>query len=124
MEMLNGDGETDVAYVKAQITSDDKELRAIVKEVEKESPPSPGKTATTKPSTKGSGSSGSGLPRGRRPKPKVPIPPHAQPQQAMLMEVEDRWSMGYNKAFGGNKPWLAEKKSDWTRKWASDGWEV
>ncbi|ETI21617.1 hypothetical protein G647_07964 [Cladophialophora carrionii CBS 160.54] len=127
MEILNGDGESDVAYVRAQITSDDKELRDIIKEMEKESSSAGEKATTTKSGTtgtKGFGSSGSCLPRGRRPKPKVPIPAHAQPQQAMLMEVEDRWSMGYNKAFGGDKPWLTEKKSDWTRKWASDGWEV
>jgi len=124
MEELDGGDESDVAYIKAQITSDDKELKAIVKEAENESSSTRENTKPSSTGSRGSGSSGSGAPRGRRPKPKVPIPPHAQPQQAVLMEVEDRWSMGYKKALGGNKPWLTERKAQWTKKWADDGWEV
>ncbi|KIV87818.1 hypothetical protein PV11_03338 [Exophiala sideris] len=116
MSSLNGSN--DVAYIRAQITGDEKELKSIVREVEK--------GESTEDGNKGSGSKGSGLPRGRRPKPKVPVPPHAQPQRAMLMEVEDRWSMGYNKALNGasHKPWLTERKPEWTNRWANDGWEV
>jgi DNA polymerase gamma 1 len=133
MAALNGEAGEDMAYIKAQITSTDKELVAIVKEIQKEAAQTEGKTSGDKSrsgsnssGSSGSGSSRSGTPRGRRPKPKVPIPPHAQPQQPVLMEVEDRWHMGYNKAFGGNasKPWLSEKKANWTRQWANDGWEV
>ena len=134
MAELNGesDEESDVAYIKAQITSDDRELKAIVKEAESglspdEKPPKSSSTSGKGPGSSGSGSgSGSGLPRGRRPKPKVPIPPHAQPQQAMLMEVEDRWGIGYKKALGGNKPWLIGKngKVSGGQKWFNDGWEV
>ncbi|KAK5024730.1 DNA-directed DNA polymerase gamma mip1 [Exophiala sideris] len=116
MSSLNGSN--DVAYIRAQITGDEKELKSIVREVEK--------GESTDDSNKGSGSKGSGLPRGRRPKPKVPVPPHAQPQRAMLMEVEDRWSLGYNKALNGasHKPWMTERKAEWTNRWANDGWEV
>ncbi|KAJ9613575.1 DNA-directed DNA polymerase gamma mip1 [Cladophialophora chaetospira] len=125
MEELDGDGEPDLTYIKAQITSDDKELKALVKEVEGEtSLPTREKPKTGSMGSKGSGSSGTGAPKGRRPKPKVPVPPHAQPQQPVLMEVEDRWSLGYKKALGGTKPWLVEKKPLSTRKWADDGWEV
>ena len=116
MSTLNSSN--DPRYLRAQITSDDKELKAIVKEIEKE---------TSDKSTSGSGQkSGNGLPRGRRPKPKVPIPPHAQPQRAVLMEVEDRWDMGYNKALAGShRPLLVNThKPSWGTKWASDGWEV
>jgi DNA polymerase gamma 1 len=116
MSSLNGSN--DVGYIRAQITDDEKELKSIIRDVEKDSP--------AEDSNKDGGSRGSGLPRGRRPKPKVPVPPHAQPQRAMLMEVEDRWSMGYNKALNGagHKPWLTERKAEWTNRWANDGWEV
>ncbi|KAK5264902.1 DNA-directed DNA polymerase gamma mip1 [Exophiala xenobiotica] len=145
MSTLNGAaGGVDVAYIRAQITGDDKELRAIVKDVENDAdsnePSNTSKEGVTRndATTKsGNGNTntrpGPKAPRGRRPKPKVPIPPHAQPQQAMLMEVEDRWNLGYNKAFGnGNSgqraPWLTDKKAaGWTstsRQWADDGWEV
>ena len=134
MSTLDSVSGSDITYIKAQITTDDKELKALVKEVEAGSTSSE-KTSTANTSKSGTGTKGSsgsnsglGAPRGRRPKPKVPIPPHAQPQRAMLMEVEDRWSMGYKKAFGGNKPWLPQKKSEpnWNqnRSWISDGWEV
>ncbi|OQU97452.1 hypothetical protein CLAIMM_03381 isoform 1 [Cladophialophora immunda] len=144
MSSLNSSGDT--AYIKAQITSDEKELKAIIREAENEassrsaseaSPAATPKGSTGSRSASGSGSGTPGLPRGRRPKPKVPIPPHAQPQRAMLMEVEDRWDMGYKKAFGHaghggsagggvHKPWLTEKKAppEWSSQWASDGWEV
>lgn len=132
MSTLNGAGGVDIGYIRAQITDDDKELRAIIKDVEKSesNEPSSKEGATKNDATKAGNTSGPKAPRGRRPKPKVPIPPHAQPQQAMLMEVEDRWNLGYNKAFGngnsGHKaPWLTDKKAaGWTSRWADDGWEV
>ncbi len=106
---------TDLRYLRAQITSDDKELKSIIKEVEKYDPSS-------------NTNSGSGAPRGRRPKPKVPPPPYAQPQRAVLMEVEDRWGMGYKKAFANShKPWLLNAKapSHSSRYAGDDGlWEV
>ncbi|EXJ78825.1 DNA polymerase gamma 1 [Capronia coronata CBS 617.96] len=150
MSTLNGSD--DVNYIRAQITDDDKELRAIIKDAERESSFT---TETTTFSTPNSNSEHGGssvstkktaattatataaaksaaAPRGRRPKAKVPIPPHAQPQRAVLMEVEDRWNMGYKKAFPGpspsHKPWLTEEKrspaAQWTSRWANDGWEV
>lgn len=126
MSKLNGDDpDRDVAYIKAQITSDDKELKSIIKEVEKTA--GGGGSSSSKGSPSPSSSSGSGSspsPRGRRPKPKVPVHPHARPQQAVLMEVEDPWGSGYKKALSGHKSWLAEKKPDWTSRWANDGWEV
>ena len=115
---------TDLRYLRAQITNDDKELRAITKEIDKEENPDHS-------SNSGQGPTGAATksPRGRRPKPKVPVPPHAQPQMPMLMEVQDRWSQGYKKAFAGNKttkPWLsaAGKHQPWSGKCDSDGWEV
>ena len=91
---------TDLRYLRAQITSDDKELRSIIKEAEKDESSS-------------SSRSGSAPPRGRRLKPKVPSPPpYAQPQRAVLLEVEDRWGVGYKKTFANShKPWLMNTKS-------------
>ena len=136
----------DLRYLRAQITSDDKELKAIVKEIEMEAAE---KADEDSPSTtsnddsgygSGSGSTNSGtrkpsgLRRGRRPKAKpVEIPAYAQPQRAVLMEVEDRWREGYKKAFGsrgGHKPWLMPpskhgySKGDVLRWAQGDGWEV
>lgn len=97
MSSLNSS--TDTRYLRAQITNDDKELKNIIKEIEKDDPSS-------------NSNGGSSAPRGRRPKPKVPPPPYAQPQRAVLMEVEDRWGMGYKKAFSNNhKPWLLNSKA-------------
>ena len=126
----------DLRYLQAQITADDKELRGIVKEAETGGAgtgPNNGATpSTSKPALPKA-------PRGRRPKPKVPPPPHAQPQQAVLMEVADRWNVGFNRAMKEGKetrPWLmaaAAKRgaamgdggaSSWNRGWAADGWEV
>jgi DNA polymerase gamma 1 len=113
MSTLNSS--TDVRYLRAQITSDDKELRSIIKEVEKDE------------SSHGS-NSGSAVPRGRRPKPKVAPPPYAQPQHALLLEVEDRWEIGYKKAFANSyKPWLMNAKGQpISSKFAGDDglWEV
>ena len=128
----------DVRYLRAQITSDDKELGAIVKEIQKEQA---GGSSSTDTSGAGGGGAGGVLkqntpsaPRGRRPKPKVPgPPPYAQPQRAVLMEVEDRWRLGYKKAFDAGKPWLKGLNTTWggvgggenfSKKWATDGWEV
>ena len=115
------DSSTDLRFLRAQITNNDAELKEIVKEVVRENPAS-------KPSPKNG--SGRGLPRGRRPKPKVPSPPHAQPQKAVLLEVEERWGMAYQKAFGSsNKPWLigqTQKGTAWSRRIGGDEglWEV
>jgi len=106
---------TDLRYLRAQITSDDKELRSIIKEAEKDESSSYPK-------------SGSAPPRGRRLKPKVPPPPYAQPQRAVLLEVEDRWGVGYKKAFANShKPWLMNTKStSFNDQFAGDEglWEV
>ncbi|RVX66034.1 DNA polymerase gamma, mitochondrial [Exophiala mesophila] len=126
MSKLNAGDDT--TYIRAQITADDKELRAIIKEAEspESSPTSPSTPLNDKPVTPKKPSA----PRGRRPKPKVPPPPHAQPQRAMLMEVEDRWDLGYKRAFAGNgtqhasgKPWLTDRKTSGSR-WGDDGWLV
>jgi DNA polymerase gamma 1 len=112
---------TDLRYLRAQITNNDAELKEIVKEVVRDDP--------STPSPKRSGG-GTGAPRGRRPKPKVPPPPHAQPQKAVLMEVEDRWGMAYKNAFANaNKPWLMDqprKGQAWNRRVGADDalWEV
>ena len=113
MSTLNSS--TDLRYLRAQITSDDKELKDIVKEVEKDDP-----------SSRSGG--GTGTPKGRPPKPKVPQPPHAQPQRAVLLEVEDRWGMGYKKAFANShKPWMVNHKipASSSRSAGEEGlWEV
>ncbi|KAL9626664.1 MAG: hypothetical protein Q9164_007827 [Protoblastenia rupestris] len=118
MNTLNSS--TDLRYLRAQITGSDAELKEIIKEVIKDNP-------SSKPSPR---SSGSGIPRGRRPKPKVPPPPYAQPQKAVLMEVEERWGMAYKNAFANaKKPWLighAQKGQAWNRRVGVDDglWEV
>jgi DNA polymerase gamma 1 len=113
MSTLNSS--TDVRYLRAQITSDDKELKSIIKEAEKDE------------SSSGSGS-GIAVLRGRRQKPPVPPPPYAQPQRAVLLEVEDRWGMGYKKAFANShKPWLMNAKGpSFSSRHAGDEglWEV
>jgi len=99
-----------------------KKKQEIVKEVLKDEP-------ALKSSAKNE-EGGTGAARGRRAKPKVPAPPHAQPQRAVLMEVEERWGMGYKNAFANtNKPWLighAQKAQTWNKRvGADDGlWEV
>jgi len=65
---------SDPAYLKAQITNDDKELKDIIRDMQKAQSESAPATKTR-----------------RRTKASVPIPVHAQPQRAMLMEVEDLW---------------------------------
>ncbi|KAF7506861.1 DNA-directed DNA polymerase gamma mip1 [Endocarpon pusillum] len=113
---------TDLRYLRAQITGNDAELKEIIKEVMKDDP-------SSKPSPRSSGS-GSGTPRGRRPRPKVPPPPYAQPQKAVLMEVEERWGMAYKNAFANaKKPWLVghvQKGQAWNRRVGTDDglWEV
>lgn len=155
IESLKPDSPTSHArYLRAQIATDDKDLRAIIKEIEAEikaesQPPAPSKTngnnddddgasdrkTTSPPTTK----------RGRKPKPRVPsIPAHAQPQRAILMEVEDRWVAGQKNVFAASKyggansankvPWWVNKSgppkngiaSDLVleKSWMSDGWEV
>ena len=115
MSTLNSS--TDLRYLRAQIANDDKELKDIVKEVEKDSS-----------SSGPSGGKPPPAPRGRRPKPRVPPPPHAQPQRAVLMEVEDRWGVGYKNAFkDAHKPWLLHAKpASFGGRLAGNegGWEV
>ena len=142
----------DPRYLRAQISGTDKEITAIVKEIQRENQPAPA-SITDNDSNGTSGSSSTVMkpaiaaPRGRRPKPKLPPgpPPHAQPQRAVLMEVEDRWRMGYKKAFAGPsnygaKPWWVTPKAfnafgaaagqsdgkvgDFSTRWTNDGWEV
>jgi DNA polymerase gamma 1 len=121
MSTLNAS--TDLHYLRAQITNDDKELKAIVKEAETEASGS-----RNGGSSSGGTSQPPKAPRGRRPKPKVPPPPYAQPQQAVLMEVQDRWEMGFKRAMAKNgetRPWLMNStKGSWGKGWANDGWEV
>lgn len=78
--------EPDIAFLKAQITSDDKELKDLIKEVSRKNSPSSKTTSSTTSSTP--------KPRKPRTSKKNLIPAHAQPQQARLMEIEDLWSMG------------------------------
>ncbi|KAK2754537.1 DNA-directed DNA polymerase gamma mip1 [Arachnomyces sp. PD_36] len=61
----------DPAFIKAQITNNDQELRELVKEtIKAKSPPS------------------SSTPRPRKPSTRTEAPHHSQPQGAMLMEVQ------------------------------------
>lgn len=120
--MASLNSSTDLRYLRAQVTGDDKELRALVKEVEVEGESAKGDSGTA---------GGSGLPRGRRPKPKVPPPPHAPMQRPVLMEVEDRWTEAYKNAFTTpHKPWIFNNHkspsfgTDYGTKRADDGWEV
>ena len=139
MSTLNSS--TDLRYLRAQLTNDDKELKEIVKEVPKaDAPPSTSMPISTPSSTSGNNATSNtsstintpAPPRGRRPKPRVPPPPHAQPQRAVLMEVEDRWAMGYKKAFADHdsKPWMMNRDlknaSTFGHKHANDDalWEV
>ena len=115
MSSLNSSSSTDLRYLRAQVCNDEKELRDLIKEVEKDG----------SGSASGNNSGASGAPRGRRPKPKVPAPPHAQPQRAVLMEVEDRWGLGYKKALGAShKPWHLLQKDFPSNNGTNDGWEV
>ena len=103
MSSLNSS--TDLNYLRAQITSDDKELREIIRIASKPSPrtidePSPNDSNPTQKTAK---------PRKSRAKkvgtPNVPL--HAQPQQPMLVPIEDRWAHDYKRAVEGhgNKPY-------------------
>jgi DNA polymerase gamma 1 len=140
MSSLNSS--TDLRYLKAQITADDKELKAIVKEAEGGGESGSGSTTTSSKTTATKSPAIPKGPRGRPPKPKVPPPPYAQPQQAVLMEVEDRWTAGFHRAMKGEKetrPWLMAGSgmkrgsvgmggpgglSSIKGSWAADGWEV
>ncbi|KAK5085695.1 DNA-directed DNA polymerase gamma mip1 [Lithohypha guttulata] len=139
MESLtSGSSTNDLRYLRAQLATDEKELKSIVKEIEAESKPQTTKKALTgndddnndgsipKPAVK----------RGRKPKPKVPaIPVYAQPQRAVLMEVADRWTAGQQNAFASPKhklPWWSNKSTktgvatvpSFEKGRVDDGWEV
>jgi DNA polymerase gamma 1 len=73
-------------FIKAQITRDDKELREIIKEAMEQHAP---KSKSSSSSSSASSTKTPSKPRatGRR---KPAPPPHAEPQRAVLMEVEPR----------------------------------
>jgi DNA polymerase gamma 1 len=120
----------DLRYLRAQVTEDDKELRTIVKEIENE--------AELKNSSSGNDGTEGGsktTPRrastgtkGRRSKSQVAeIPAYAQPQRAVLMEVEDRWNNGYKKfakTAQSNRSWMLKQHDPRFATGRSDGWEV
>ncbi|KAI9879872.1 MAG: DNA-directed DNA polymerase gamma mip1 [Pleopsidium flavum] len=98
----------DLNFLKAQITSDDKELRDIIKDATKPTTTSTS-TSTDKPTTS------------RKSKVKVPIPPHAQEQSAILME-QPWWEQKPRQ--GGyvdrQKPWgVAMERGAWRGRNAS-----
>ena len=67
----------DPAFIRAQITNDDKELREIIKEVVRAHSPSP----KSRPSAN--------IPRpSRKPRSESNVPRPAEPQKAILMEVQ------------------------------------
>ncbi|KLJ06888.1 DNA polymerase gamma, mitochondrial [Blastomyces silverae] len=68
-------------FIKAQICSDDKELREIIKEmtIKPSQPASNSKSSITKSASTSSP---------RKTRAKSTIPPHAEPQRAILMEVQ------------------------------------
>ena len=119
MSTLNSS--TDTRYLRAQITADEKELKAIIREMEKEEDVA--KTTSGKgPDDENATSTPK---RGRRMKPQVPVPPHALPQRPILMEVQDRWNQGYKNTFAKkavSKPWLLDRNKENVP--ADDGWEV
>ncbi|KAM5444332.1 DNA-directed DNA polymerase gamma mip1 [Microsporum ferrugineum] len=71
MASLQNSGSTD--FIKAQITSDDKELRELIKETMKKNSSSASGSTTKTPPKRGS---------------KSQVPPHAEPQKAILMDVQ------------------------------------
>ena len=103
--MASLDSPTDVNYIRAQITSDDKELREIIKDAVKgnssviganpaiskdEISFKPTKTTVRKPRKSTTGPS-----RSRK---AAPLPQYSQPQQPMLMPIEDRWNYNFKQA--------------------------
>ena len=114
----------DLRFLRAQITNNDNELKEIVKEVQREA-------ADGSDGPGSSGTSSRGASRVRRPRIKAaPPPPYAQPQKAMLMEVDQGWGAHGKKSFSGSgKPWFVEqpsKTTGWSRQINHhDGaWEV
>lgn len=137
--------ETDTRYLRAQIATDDKELKAIIKEIEAEiDTPASSSTRRNSGGDNDDSNTGGSTPkrsgnRGRKPKPKVPaIPAFAQPQRAVLMEVADRWNLGQSSAFATGKyggrtppPWLVGKNTnqkpltmDVPSGEVEEGWEI
>lgn len=90
----------DSTYLRAQIAADDKELRNIVKEASDAVP----NDASMKPP--------------RKSRAKTIIPLHAQPQSAVLMEVEDLWGDSFKTATHNHKA------TNWSlqgQKWTANG---
>ena len=138
IESLTSGSTADTRYLRAQIATNDKELKALIKEIEAESNPVTIKKALT---GNGDGDTSGGTikpptKRGRKPKPKVPaIPVYAQPQRAVLMEVQDRWTAGQKNAFAVSRnklPWWANRANKIAgisvpthgKSLTDDGWEV
>ncbi|RMZ89723.1 hypothetical protein DV736_g3053, partial [Chaetothyriales sp. CBS 134916] len=124
LESLNSS--TDLHYLRAQITADDQELRAIIREIERDANPSD--HSSSGPTNENSAKTRKGS---RAKKEQVPVPAHAVPQQPILMEVSDRWTQAYTSVFANKpankasttKPWLMDKNKP-AASWANDGWEV
>ncbi|PGH11264.1 hypothetical protein AJ79_04999 [Helicocarpus griseus UAMH5409] len=91
----------DPSFVKAQICSDDKELREIIKGLTSKKRSSP---ASNSSSSGSSSSSRSTSTYPRKPRSKSTIPPHAEPQRAMLMEVQPALLNGMGNTTNHTKP--------------------
>ena len=93
----------DPAFIKAQITNDDKELREIIKEtIKANSPPS---TSTSNSTTKP-----------RKPRTKSTVQPHSQPQSAMLMEVQPGIMNGFKDPEPIDKPPFTLHRYGWKQR--------
>ena len=93
---------TDLNFLKAQISSDQKELNRIIRDINAKSPSD--SSSTTLSSTE------KGLPRSRVRKVKDSAPPYAQPQQLRLVEAPYEYESvsGFWNELGSakyNKPW-------------------
>lgn len=85
------DSSEDPAFIRAQVTSDEKELREIIKETMK------AKSSSSPPSTT------------RKPRTKTAPPPHSQPQGAMLMEVQPGLTNDFRNPAPIHKPFTIHK---------------
>lgn len=85
----------DPAFIKAQITNDERELREIIKERSKANSPSPSPSTTRKPRMKSS------------------PPPHSQPQGAVLLEVQPGLANDFKNPVPNHKPPFTLHKYGW-----------